>query len=100
MLKKNDEFTAVIEELGCNGEGIAKIDGRAVFVPYALVGETVRLKILKAKSNYAFVINLIAESITRSKMRYFILERISILTVILPRASLNLFLQEFHCCFK
>lgn len=54
MLKKNQEIVCEISDMGCSGEGIAKIDGYAVFVPYALPGETVRIKILKAKSGYAF----------------------------------------------
>ena len=54
MLKKNDEFTAEVLETGCNGEGIVKIDGCPVFVPYALSGEIIKLKILKAKPSFAF----------------------------------------------
>ncbi|ODT79019.1 MAG: hypothetical protein ABS76_21765 [Pelagibacterium sp. SCN 64-44] len=36
-------ITATISSLGHKGEGIAEIDGRRVFVPLALPGETVRL---------------------------------------------------------
>ena len=45
MLKKNQEYIVKIEEIGCNGEGVARIDGCAVFVPYAISGETVKIKI-------------------------------------------------------
>ena len=54
MLEKNAEYTAVVEGMGGNGEGIVKTEGCAVFVPFALSDEKIRLKILKAKSNYAF----------------------------------------------
>ena len=54
MLKKNDEYVAVIEGTGSNGEGVAKIEGCAVFIPYALEGETVKVKIVNAKNSYAF----------------------------------------------
>ena len=54
MLNKNQEYVCIIEDMGYSGEGIARIDGYAVFVPYALTGETVKVKILKVKSGYAF----------------------------------------------
>ncbi|MDY2851219.1 MAG: 23S rRNA (uracil(1939)-C(5))-methyltransferase RlmD, partial [Candidatus Borkfalkiaceae bacterium] len=54
MLVKNSEYVAKIDSLGCNGEGICKLEGCAVFVPFALPGETVKVKIVKVKSNYAF----------------------------------------------
>ncbi len=67
MLAKNTEYTVKIEEIGCNGEGVARIEGCAVFVPYALKGETVKIKILKAKDSYAFA--KLAEVITPSSDR-------------------------------
>ncbi len=35
------------------GEGVARHDGRAVFVPFALPGETVRVELLEVKKNFA-----------------------------------------------
>lgn len=54
MLVKNSEYVVKIDNLGCNGEGICRIEGCAVFVPFALPEETVRLKIVKAKTSFAF----------------------------------------------
>ena len=47
-LKKNQEYTCTVE--GCTGEGlgVARLEGRAVFVSDALPGETCRIRILKA----------------------------------------------------
>src|SRR5690348_13132660 len=35
------------------GEGVGRLDGRAVFVPFALPGETVRVELIESKKNYA-----------------------------------------------
>ncbi len=37
-------FTATITGLGHKGEGIAEIEGRKVFVPFALPGERVEIE--------------------------------------------------------
>lgn len=54
MYKKNDLVTVTITDIGSEGEGIGKIDGYALFVKDAMVGDTVEAKILKVKKNYAF----------------------------------------------
>lgn len=54
MIEKNKTYTIEITGIGEKGEGIGKIDGFAVFVPYALVGETVSVLIVKVLKNYAF----------------------------------------------
>lgn len=54
MLVKNQDYVAKIQDFGCNGEGIAKIDGIPVFIPYAIAGETVRFRAVKVKSNLAY----------------------------------------------
>ncbi len=54
MLKKNQEFINTIQYLGANGEGILKQDGIIVFVPFALIGEKIRYKILKVTSKCAY----------------------------------------------
>lgn len=53
-MKKNDEITAVVSGLGSNGEGIIKTDDTVIFVPFCLVGENVRVKILSVKGNIAY----------------------------------------------
>ncbi|MBQ8424853.1 MAG: 23S rRNA (uracil(1939)-C(5))-methyltransferase RlmD [Clostridia bacterium] len=51
-LKKNDELEVTIERLGINGEGIATYEGRVIFVPYALVGERVKIHIINDKNSF------------------------------------------------
>lgn len=52
-LKKNDEIEVTITGMTSDGSGIGRHDGFAVFVPYALVGETVRAHIIKVACSYA-----------------------------------------------
>ena len=52
--RKNDIVTLKIEDCGIDGEGIGKADGFTVFVKDAVIGDTVRAKIMKAKKNYGY----------------------------------------------
>jgi len=54
VLEKNREYIVKISSLGYEGEGVAKIDRYPIFIPGALIGETVRTEIIKAKKNYAY----------------------------------------------
>ena len=54
MIRKNDEFILEIEDMGVNGEGIGHVDGLALFVKDALIGDTVRVKVMKMQKNYGF----------------------------------------------
>lgn len=49
---------------GMDGEGVARVDGRVVFIPYTLKGERVRAVIKRVKSKYAVasVIKILAPS--------------------------------------
>ena len=67
ILKKNDELTLKIERLGANGEGIATVDGKIIFVPFALVGETVKVHIINDKNS--FYIGKILDIIEQSSER-------------------------------
>lgn len=53
-MKKNQFIKAKIENLGYNGEGVFHADGTTVFVPFCIPGETVNVKILKAKNSIAY----------------------------------------------
>lgn len=53
-MKKNDEFIVEIEDMGVGGEGIGKVDGVALFIKDALIGDTVRVKVMKMKKQYGF----------------------------------------------
>lgn len=52
-MKKNDILTVDIIDNGVNFEGIAKHDGIVIFVPDAIVGENIDIKIIKITSSYA-----------------------------------------------
>lgn len=54
IYRKNDSVTVTIEDLGAEGEGIGKIDGFPLFVKDAVPGDTVEVKIVKCKKNYAY----------------------------------------------
>ncbi len=53
MLNKNEIYEALITDYTAEGQGVAHIDGCAVFVPNAIAGERVRLRIEVAKKNWA-----------------------------------------------
>ena len=54
MIKKNEIYTLTISGVGENGEGIGKIDGFTIFVPYALPEETVEITVVKVLKSYAY----------------------------------------------
>ena len=47
-LRKNDIYTGEITGFSSDGGGVTRLEGRAVFVPRALPGETWRIRIVKA----------------------------------------------------
>ena len=51
-MEKNEELVGVVSGIGSNGEGIIKQNGTVVFVPFTLIGEKVRYKVLKVKAGY------------------------------------------------
>ena len=53
MLNKNEIYEAVIEDYTAEGQGVAKVEGCVVFVPNAIAGERVRLRIEKAGKTWA-----------------------------------------------
>lgn len=52
VIHKGDTATAVIESLNHDGQGVARIDGKAVFVDGALPGETVRFRYHNKHKSY------------------------------------------------
>lgn len=54
MLGKNDCVTIEITDIGVSGEGIGKADGYTLFVKDAVIGDTVEVKVTKAKKNYGY----------------------------------------------
>ncbi len=53
-LKKNDIVDVIIEDMSDEGLGIGHASGMALFVKDAVVGDTVRAKVVKVKKTYAF----------------------------------------------
>ena len=62
------EFT--IEDMSQEGKGIGKADGFAVFVDGAVVGDRVRVQLMKVKKRYGFgkLLELLEESPARCHM--------------------------------
>lgn len=54
MINKNEEYIVDIIDNGFQGEGIAKIDGMTIFIPNAIKGEKVKIKILKVTTSHSF----------------------------------------------
>lgn len=52
MIKKNDKVKTKIQNIGCNAEGVAKIDNQVVFIPYALEDEEVDITIINDKNKF------------------------------------------------
>lgn len=52
-INKNDDIIIEITSMGSEGQGVGRHEGFAVFVPLALVGETVEAHIIKVTSSYA-----------------------------------------------
>ena len=50
MLKKNQVYEVEIIDDGYQGEGIAKIENFPIFIPGAIKGEKVEIKILKVQT--------------------------------------------------
>ena len=53
MLIKNQTYETVITDYTAEGQGVAHIEGCAVFVPNAIAGEKVTVRIEVAKKNWA-----------------------------------------------
>lgn len=67
MIEKNKEYILDIINTGYEGEGIAKIDGFPIFIEGAILGEKVRVLIVKVKKSYAY--GKVLEIIEASKDR-------------------------------
>ena len=67
MLVKNQIYEATVCDYTAEGQGIAKIDGCAVFIPNAIYGEKVLVKIEKAQKTWAS--GKIAEILEKSPHR-------------------------------
>jgi len=71
--KKNSTVTVTIEDMGHDGDGIGKVDGYALFIKDAVIGDVVEAKIMKVKKNYAYarLMKIISPSPKRVEPRCF-----------------------------
>ncbi|WP_026908113.1 23S rRNA (uracil(1939)-C(5))-methyltransferase RlmD [Paucisalibacillus globulus] len=53
-VKKNETVTLSFEDLTHEGNGVGKINGYPLFVPYGLPGEEATVKVVKVNKNFAF----------------------------------------------
>lgn len=51
---KNQDYEILIEDMTVNGEGVGKIDGYALFVKDAVIGDRIIAKVIKTKKNYGY----------------------------------------------
>ena len=54
MIQKNGEYDIDIIDINHDGQGVGKIDNYTVFVSNVLVGERVRIKLIKQKKTYGY----------------------------------------------
>ena len=67
FVKKNEEYIMDIISEGYEGEGVAKIENYPIFIKGAIIGEKVKVKIIKVNNKYAF--GKIEEIIVKSPSR-------------------------------
>jgi 23S rRNA (uridine2552-2'-O)-methyltransferase len=53
-VREGDELAVEIEDVGSEGDGIAKVEGFTLFVPGAETGETVDVRVTDVKPRYGF----------------------------------------------
>ena len=70
-MKKNDVVTVEVTDIGIGGEGIGKVDGYTLFIKDAVIGDTVEVKVMKAKKNYGYarLMRIVKESAFRVSAR-------------------------------
>ena len=51
---EGEEFDAVVDDVGSEGDGVVKVDGYALFVPGTETGDAVRIRVTDVKPNFGF----------------------------------------------
>ena len=54
VCEKNDELIIDITDMGTEGEGIGRIDGYTLFVKDAVIGDRVKVKVIKTKKRFGY----------------------------------------------
>lgn len=88
-------FLVTVEKLASGGEGIAFADGKAIFIPFSIPGETVRIR--PAKTTRDYIRAEILEILVPSKVR---IEPICPLFKICGGCSLQHIEYAAQCAFK
>ena len=67
MLTKNEIYEAVITDYTAEGQGVAHVEGCAVFIPNAIAGEKCRIRIEKAGKTWAAgkIVEILEKSVHR-----------------------------------
>lgn len=66
-VEKNKEYTVTVDAVSSDGNGIAHIDGFAIFIPRTVDGDEVKILVVKVKSRFAY--GKLLEIITPSNKR-------------------------------
>ncbi len=68
-MQKNEIYELTITGMTDEGDGVGRVDGMAVFVPYTIVGEQVRVLIVKVLKTFAYgkLLEVIKPSVHRTK---------------------------------
>lgn len=53
-MEKNQECIIKIEDMSHEGEGVGRVDGYALFVKDTVIGDVVRVKVIKTKKTYGY----------------------------------------------
>ena len=66
-----DTIQGIVSDFGSDGEGVIKLDGYPVFVPYAIKGEEIRARVTYVKKDCAFgeLVKVLSPSPSRVKPR-------------------------------
>lgn len=70
-MEKNQECIIKIEDMSHDGEGVGKVDGYALFVKDTVIGDEVRVKVIKTKKTYGYarLMEIIMPSLSRVQAR-------------------------------
>ena len=55
-LQKNDVIELTVDNIGYDGEGVARYDGKTIFIKGALPGERIRAKIIAVRPRFNIAI--------------------------------------------
>ncbi|MGY3724260.1 23S rRNA m(5)U-1939 methyltransferase [Granulicatella balaenopterae] len=75
-MKKNEEVTVTIEDLTYEGLGVGKVDGYPLFIENALIGEEVKVLVMKVGKSFGYA--KVVERLTTSPDRVPLTDRVGI----------------------